>query len=497
MRTRLLTLLFVLTIAASVHAAVITVDTSSPRQSWEGWGASDISSFDALAFEEEAGKPGPIPIEGQKAILELYYRDLGMNFVRFCPWGYEPENDNDDPFTLNESAFKWEGRNTRLTNSLDNVCRDHLVLGKEFRSKTDPFVFYPSINNWESWMAVNPKGNWGWNAADGKFKPEMVEEYAEHAFAAVKHVKEKFGYTIPYWALFNEPSNNARPSKETNLALVLACGRRFKQHKISTKLVICDDVTPEGSAEAIEYVLADKEARNYVGAVSYHRYCGDFVLERVKPMLQKLDKGDLLVSAPVSFYDTARKYGKSVWVSEQCSYGDEGITMYDAGRARAGHICDEINNAGVNSFNFMLTWFIERGRPGFEECPIYMRFKDGHYSGCEINAFGAWLRHFTRYIRPSMVRLPVIIDDNKIRAVAFRDRSGKKGNAILVVVSNNANPTEISARLNGMRGSGKVSVFRTEPEHIGLNKPVLVMTNGILKDTIPGYSVTTYSVVTQ
>ena len=495
MRTLFLALLLMLTITASVQAAVITVDTGSPRQSWEGWGASDISSFDGLAFEEEAGKPGRIPIAGRKDILKLYYSGLGMNFVRIGPWGYEPENDNDDPFVLNESAFKWEGRNTRLTNSLDNVCRDHLVLGKEFRSKTEPFIFYPSINQWESWMAVNPKGKWAWSS-DGKFKPEMVEEYAEHAFAAIKHVREKFGYTIPYWALFNEPSNNARPSKETNLALVLACGRRFKQHGISTKLVICDDVTPESSAEAIEYVLANEEARNYVGAVSYHRYCGDFVLERVKPMLQKLDKGELLVSTPVSFYNTAHKYGKSVWLSEQCSYGDEGITYYDSGRARASHICDEINNAGVNAFNFMLTWFIERGRPGNEECPIYLRFKDGKYSSCEINTFGACIRHFTRYIRPGMVRLPIAIDDNKIKAVVFTDPKSKRDNAVVVVVSNNANPTDITIRLSGM-GSGKVSAYRTEPEHMGQDKPAISITNGTLKDTIPGYSITTYTVITK
>ena len=211
-------------------------------------------------------------------------------------------------------------------------------------------------------------------------------------------------------------------------------------------------------------------------------------------MLRKADKGELLVEGPVSFYDSAHKYGKSVWLSEQCSYGDQGITLYDAGRARANHICDEINNAGVNAFNFMLCWFVERGKPGNEECPIYIYFKDGRYSGCEVNAFGASIRHFTRHIRPGMSRLPIASDDNRIKAVAFQNRTKKNGNLVIVTVNNSATPTELSIRIKGTSGCGKVTVLRTEPGRPYQDKPALALTDGVLRDTVPGYSVTTYNV---
>ncbi|MDO8683467.1 MAG: hypothetical protein Q7N50_08300, partial [Armatimonadota bacterium] len=460
-------------------------------QKWEGWGTSDAFSFDAIPVEAEADYPGEIPISGRHEVMKLFYEELGMTRIRICPMGYEPENDNDDPRKLNPDGFVWNGRGTRPVNSLDPFCDDHLTIGGKYRNAKEPFVLYPGPHQWEKWMTIKPDSpKWAWGP-DAKFNPAMVDEYAEHALAAVLHAKQVYHYEIPAWSLFNEPSNTAKIKKETTLALVLACGRRFAENKLKTKIVICDDVTPQASAAAIEYVLADKEARKYIGAVSYHRYRGDFVLEQVKPMLKKVGNGKLLVSEPVSFYDSAVKYKKSVWLSEQCSYGDNGITYFDTGRARANHICDETNYGKVNTFDFMLPYFTERGAPGNEETPIFMRFKDKKYIGAEINPFGIWISHFTRYIRPGAKQLGVDVNDKLIKAVAFR-HSGNK-TLTVVVVNNNEGPAELNVKLDGIsKIGGKVKRIRTSPNESRAKLPEIQIKDGAIVDTLPGLSVTTY-----
>jgi hypothetical protein len=467
----------------------ITVNPNAPGQVWEGWGCTDLFSFDGLQVDPEAGSPGSISTEAREQILKLYYGDLGMTRIRIWPMGYEPE----------VGKFVWEGRGTRPVNSLNPFCKDHIVMGRKYRSTKEPFVLYPSAHQWESWMAAKPQSQlWMWGD-DAKFNPAMVDKYADHALAGILHVKEVYHYEIPYWSLFNEPTNTAMLTKETTLALVLASGRTFAENHLKTKLVICDDVTPEDSAETIEYVLANKEARKYVGAVSYHRYRGDFVLEQVKPMLTKAGKGELLVKEPVSFYKNALKYGKSVWLSEQCSYGDNGITMFDAGRARSNHICDEINQGKVNAFDFMLPYFIERGRPGNEEAPIFLRFKDKQFISAEINPFGSWISQFTRYIRPGARQLRVDVGDPVVKAVAFRH--AKNRTLTVVVVNNKTEAVDLDCRLEGMNViegfTGNAHRIRTSENEARAKLRDCPVSNGRLVDVLPGLSVTTYVVETR
>ena len=480
-------------IAGASRAAQVVVDGSRLGQTWEGWGTTDMFSLSGLQVEPEANSPGDITSDARKAILKLYYHDLGMTRVRFWPMGYEPADAKGQPPVPGPKRFVWEGRGTRPVTSVNPFCEDHLTMGREFRSPEELFVFYPSAHQWESWMAVKPDSpTWHWGA-DARFSPAMVDRYAEHAVAAVLHIKEAYHYELPSWSLFNEPTNTAKPSKETTLALVLACGRKFKENNLKTTFSICDDVTPEASAQTIEYVLANEEARRYVGAVSYHRYCGDFVLETVKPLLERVSKGEPLVKSPVSFYASAIKYGKSVWVSEQCSYGADGITHFDAGRARANHVCDEINNGKVNAFDFMLCYFVERGKPGNEETPIFLRFKDHRFVKAEINPIGWWLSHFTRYIRPGAVQLGVWVDDPVVKAVAFRHEVNKT--VTVVVINNHAQPSAVSVRIDALpKLGGMAHRVGTSPQDLNEQLPDLAVAQGSLIDTLPATSVVTYTI---
>lgn len=471
-------------------AARIVVDGGRTGQTWEGFGASAVL-IDMFDSSSKFGEPtGTIPQEKRKEILQVYYEDLGMSRARFFPQGYEPVNDNDDPFVINPDGFLWHGRGTRETRSVNPYCDEHLVMGREFRSPDEPFVFFPALNVWEGWLHME--------SAKGKdrnrFNPAMVEEYAEHALAATLHIKEAYGYELSAWSLFNEPVHSAKPTKETVLALVLAVGRRFEEAGLNTKLTICDDAWPEASAEAIEYVLADEEARDYVGSVSYHRYRMGLV-ERSWAMLEKVHRGEPLIARPVSFYSSAARYGKSVWMTELVNYGGQGLTQDDAGRARANHIIDEINNGKANAFDFMLTWGPpkegKRGS-GADSRLVHMIFEDGKFVRAEPAGFAQWVWHLSRHIRPGDVQLTVSSTDPLIKAVAFRH--DKDHTVKLVVINNNLEAAALDVQLKDLWAepevdiSGVRSTYGQYRQALRLSRPP----GNTWSDRLPPLSITTY-----
>lgn len=476
---------------AEEPAARVVVDGGRTGQVWEGFGASAVL-IDMFDSSSKFGEPtGNIPQERRKEILQVYYEDLGMTRARFFPQGYEPVNDNDDPYMINPAGFVWKGGGTRETRSVDPYCEEHLVMGDEFRSPEEPFVFFPAVNVWEKWLYME--------SAEGKeqsrFNPAMVEEYAEHALAAVLHIKEAYDYELPAWSLFNEPVHNAKPTEETVLALVLAVGRRFKEAGLSTKLTICDDAWPEASAEAIEYVLANEEARDYVGSVSYHRYRISLV-ERSWDMLEKVHRGEPLISEPVSFYAAAARYGKSVWMTELTNYGGQGLTQGDAGRARANHIIDEINNGKVNAFDFMLTWGPpkegQRGT-GADSRLVHMIFEDGQFARAEPGGFAQWIWHLSRHIRPGDVNLAVSTSNPLVKAVAFRhdeDHTVK-----LVVINNNLDTTPLMVHLRDLWAEPGVEVSAVRSAYGWYRQPVRLSEPlaDACGDHLPPLSITTYS----
>ncbi|MFC1735833.1 hypothetical protein ACFL1X_06930 [Candidatus Hydrogenedentota bacterium] len=471
--------------------ATVVVDGSQAGLIWEGFGASAVL-IDMFDESSKFGEPmGRIPAGARREILERYYRDLGMTRARFFPQGYEPENDNDDPNVLNPNAFLWHGRGTAKTRSVDPYCDEHLVMGKPFRDENELFVFFPALNMWEDWMRLK--------SAKGKkkpFDPAMVDEYAEHALAAVLHIKEKYGYELPAWSLFNEPVHTAKPTKETTLALVLAVGRRFEEAGLKTKLTICDDAWPEASAESIGYVLAHYEARNYVGSISYHRYRIS-LQERSWDMLDAVNQGRPIVAEPVSFHATAAKYGKPLWLTEICNYGGVGLTGDDAGRARTNHIIDEINNGHVSAFDFMLTWGPpkegKRG-PGSDSRLIHMIFDDGVFKEAKVSEWAEWIRHMSRHIRPGDVHIATSSGDPLIKTIAFR--SDKDHTLRIVAINNNPRETVARFRLNGIEVSREMGITgeRSVSGDYRRQLSSLRTRNGVLEDKLPPISITTYVV---
>ncbi len=477
---------------AEMRVAEIVVDGQDTGQTWEGFGASAVL-IDMFDSSSKFGEPtGTIPQDRRKEIVKVYYEDLGMTRARFFPQGYEPVNDNDDPFVINWEGFVWEGRGTRETRSVDPYCEEHLVLGREFRSPDEPFVFFPAVNVWERWLHMESAAGSDRN----RFNPAMVEEYAEHALAAVLHIKDAYGYELPAWSLFNEPVHGAKPTKETVLALVLAVGRRFKGAGLGTKLTICDDAWPEAGAEAIEYVLASEEAREYVWSVSYHRYRISLV-ERSWDMLETVGRGEPLIAEPVSFYASAAGYNKSAWMTEIANYGGQGLTQDDAGRARANHVIDEINNGKVSAFDFMLTWGPpkdgQRG-PGSDSRLVHIIFENGEFVRAEPADFAQWIWHLSRHIRPGDIHLSVSSDDPLVKALAFRhdgDHTVK-----LVVINNNLEAVPLHVGLKGLRSETEREIRTLRSTYGEYRQQLRLAATSATTwgDRLPALSITTYSV---
>jgi hypothetical protein len=88
----------------------ITVDGTIRYQTFEGFGAT-LTAFEKDGEYRRHDHNQPERVTATQAdrlgIARMIYTQLGIRRTRVALEGFEPENDNDDPFTLNPAGFDW------------------------------------------------------------------------------------------------------------------------------------------------------------------------------------------------------------------------------------------------------------------------------------------------------------------------------------------------------------------------------------------------------
>src|SRR5512140_693110 len=270
-------------------ASVVTLDASTTLQTMQGFGAT-IRLFDdprttntldpATKHATAASVPSPTL---QGVILDALYTDLALTRVRFLPaegGGIEPVNDNADPLAsdLTKFDFSWNKSDGQLD----------LLAEMSRRGVKTWFAAAPTL---ETWMTEsNP------------------EEYAEWVMVMLRHWRDR-GYEMPYYSLKNEPGSAASGGvwSATYLRDVTKIlGARMKAEGLKTKLVVPDDVDPVQAYARLQVILADADARQYVGAVAYQLHAsGDGSQIRTLAAQYGIPVWVTDYSAPVDFMDVA------------------------------------------------------------------------------------------------------------------------------------------------------------------------------------------------
>jgi O-glycosyl hydrolase len=414
-------------------AATITLDPSHRFQTIQGFGTS-LALFDdphvTETFDQSTRRAAAIPTAGDQAkILDLLYRDLRLTRVRVNPDGIEAANDNADPNVADLSKFDFDWK------------------------RGDGYV--------AALGQLVPRGVTTWFASPITIEPWMSEtnpaEYAEWVLVMLRHWRDA-GREMPYYSLMNEPgyvrSGYWSGAWLRDVAKIL--GPRIAAEGLKTKLVVPDDFSASEAYGRLQTILADPDARKYVGAVAYHLY----------------ERG-----AEQQVKQLAEQYGIPIWMTEYSTPGDW--------LAWAAIMQQLLVDVDVSAVDYLWGYFGDWDGSQL----IRIRVNGSSYAGYDVNRQYYVMGQYSRYVRPGAVRIASASTEPDVKVAAFVD-----GGTLVVVATNlGASDHTVDAALGG--GASCPAGFdavRTSATESWTPLPAVTVDGTRFSVTLPAKSVTTF-----
>ena len=357
----------------------VTLDPAQRFQTIHGFGTTQRLFDDphtTETFNPSTRRAAAIPPASEQAkILDALYRDLGLTRVRFHPEGVEPVNDNADPNRTDLSKFvlAWK------------AADGHIAAVKSLLSR-GVTTYYASPLTVEPWMnESNP------------------DEYVEWAMVMLRHWRQQ-GLEMPYYSIMNEPGYYGGLKSWSGAWLrdvTKRLGARLAAEGFRTKLVVPDDVSPDNAYPRLQVILADPQARQYLGAVSYHLY----------------GRGNERDIAQL-----AKQYGLPVWMSE--------YSTPDSWREWASVTHQLLAEYDVSAVDYMWGFFGDWDRSQL----IRLRVNGSTYVGFDLTRHYYVMGQYSRFVRPGAVRVSATSSDPEVKVVGFLG-----GEKPIVVVTNTGN----------------------------------------------------------
>jgi len=384
-------------------------------------------------------QPNPLRIsESAKGqILDSLYSGIGLTRVRVSieARGIEPVNDNADPAVTDLSKFNFAGRNSD----------DFVPAVADIRRRT-PLMWWASPGGIETWMnAGNP------------------EEHVEWAMALHRRWRSQ-GMEFPFYSIINEPSYVASGgpwSGEYLRDVVKLLGRKLRAEGFATKIVIADDLSASQALDVARVILADPEARGYVGAVAFHIY-------------------GLGLAGAEDLKALAKQHGIQLWMSE---YSMETAFQW------VEMVHSLLTTYDVSAVDYMWGFFGEEDGSHL----ISVLHSGGDYLGFKLQPQFHVFGNYTKYVRPGAVRVRVSPASEDIKVSAFT-QNGRL--TIVAINSGYTSSTTVRFDVAGLASNRDFAAVRTRPENGGTERlsplaPLEVRSNSITA-TLPARSVSTF-----
>lgn len=464
-----------LVLTASYSEVDISIDASVRFQTFAGFGAT-LTPFgtDGIFHSHDPSQPEKVSVTSEQhaAIAQMLFQELGLTRTRVFPDGFEPQNDNADPFTFNANAYDW---------SKVNELTDFVSLARPY-----------GLSTWWASFSVDSGVAQAWlrKSADScALDPLKLDEDVEWLLAAALRFRE-LGDELPYLTINNEPDLCPKIVISDYVEIVKRLGKRMRDFGLSTKIVVSDGWIPENAIEYMQAVLADPEASQYVGALAFHAYDG---YDNPHQILQTSALGNpplANISVRERIRDLAVSKGLPVWMTEVCYCVPREFSTFQLLLARLNHLQDELTVTNVSAFDAMNLYFIER--PGVYDELVHVYFNaDGTLNHSEVSPYGKMLGHYSRFIEPGSVRIKVESSDPLVRVVGF-----EQPNRSLTFVLINNNPTEVQIKLS-LGGLHSIpvsySVLVSSDSDLWEEQPNVRIDGASFGLTLKPYSVTTLS----
>lgn len=432
--------------------ASIVVDNSIQYQTMEGFGASHGTlgsgpyhyhlspEFLAQAIDAVYGQ-----VRLTTGNLEIGPIETPANAKD--PWAQQA-NDDDDPM-----HFNWQGFNFGRS----DLAKQQLV------DRAGPLGFDDyyldlriSVRFANAWM----------KAIRAKDYNRYLDECGEQVSAGMIHWRDAYGIVPKYLELFNEPTSGNGEldpgSTKEEIDIVKRVGKRLRKEGFSSvKFVVPGEETEEKSLEVATAILADADARQYVGAIAYHPYSYSSTYCVIRNILNTAGRGrpdPEKVAVRNNLRALGKRHGLPLWMTE-VSHGGVPAISFDGLLGRAIHIHDELVYADASAYFGMSNFDENTPRHGHAydvfsdegEIAIVDVFAKKVY----ITGMGYAIGHYARWIRRGAKRIEATSSDPLLLVAAFRDDAQNR--LVLVVINNEDKTVRVRVQLKGFPGKTPIT----------------------------------------
>ncbi|MDB5386355.1 MAG: hypothetical protein JWM11_2001 [Planctomycetaceae bacterium] len=441
----------------------ITVQTTKPRQIFEGLGVGAIFYEGHITSLDARNKT-----ERQQQLYDDMFSRIPTRFLQLMIREiHEPQNDNDDPWTpeFDEKNFEY--------------CQHTLQIAKAALKRQPEIQLFATLYTPPPWMKTNNDASGG-GETRATIKDGMELELAEYIWAFLAHM-QRHGAPVQYLSITNEPDwPHTQPgyflSPERHAALFKTVAdyldkmsKKFPEVP-RVKLVTPNTLSAVGAAQDyLPRVL--KGSGKSVDVVGSHDYD---------------PRGDR--------WGALRKLAgnRPVWLTEWCarkkdpspgminSATEYGLAMHDAFRG------------GVNVF-MAYDWAYPPRDSG--EAFIHIDWGHDYKLTKPYYLFRQWAEPLTPGMRVVEVNLagPGATGDGQpgVKPTSFLSADSKT--LVVHIVNAQDKPAAISLKLTGKYSTvAKAERTRTSAQEDVVAQPALKLTAGSFSDKLPARSMVTY-----
>ena len=422
--TSLLTLFLAASMSANTagKATTFKIDTGSPEQTIEHFGASDAWSMKYI---------GLWPEEQQRQVADWLFstevdtngkpKGIGLSIWRFnLGAGSEEQGDNAriQPSTRTECFLNADGT---YDWSKQKGQRRFLELAKErgvpylLAFLDSPPVFYT-----QNGLATNTGRGGTLN-----LRPDCYDDFAEYMAKSLEGLEKHHGIHIDYISPLNEPDGHwnwlgpkqeGTPATSREVARVTReLDKQITKHKLTTKIIVNESsdlrcllgthMTDWQRAFELSSLFSPDSTDTYVGKcknvmplIAAHSYWTNTPLDYMREIRRTLR-------------DSVAKYGIDFWQTELCIMSNDeeigGGGGYDFGMKTALYVARVIHSDLVDANARSWSWWRAVGGD-YKDGLIRAYTVDDMKTGYAVDSKLMWtLGNYSRFVRPGAVRYDI------------------------------------------------------------------------------------------
>ena len=373
----------------------------------------------------------------QDEILDLLYVNLGLTRVRPMTGDgplIEPENDNADPniTDLTKFDFSWKKNDAHV-----DYVRRAMARGVTTHFLSTIFM--------ESWMTESDP-----------------EEYVEWAMAILKRWQQQ-GLEMPYYSIMNEPGFMQRRGTWSGHYIrdvIKLLGPKLREAGLNTMIVVPDDLNPSQAWQRLDIILADPEARRYVGALAFHLY------------------GEP-ISSTWMMKQLKEQYGIPLWMTEWIPGGpfQWANTMHTL-----------ISDYDVSAVDYFWGFTGNVGEADPNGRLITLNFDGPDYLGYTLEKQYYIVGQYSRFVKPGSRRVEATSTDSSVKVTAYKDGP----DLILVAINRAGSDKTVEFSVSGISGMSDVQPIRTSRTENWAELPNVPVSGSAFTATLAPGSITTF-----